>query len=150
MSSIVRISEAASMALHAMVMLATSKDEPLSVSTMAGALHGSEAHMAKVLQRLARAGYVRSARGPFGGYLLAREGDEITLLEVYEAIEGPLRESECLLAQPVCGGECILGGLLSTLNSQVRDYLARMKVADLARSGLTMLESGRQTNAVRA
>jgi Rrf2 family protein len=132
-STILRISDAVTLGLHAMVLLAADREDHLSAGEMARRLSASEAHLAKVLQRLAREGLVRSIRGPHGGFRLARACDEVTLLEVYEAIEGPLTESICLLEAPVCGGEsCLLGGLIATVNRQVREHLAETRLCDLA------------------
>jgi Rrf2 family protein len=76
---------------------------------------------------------VRSTRGPKGGFALARPAGRITLEEVYEAIDGPLGDSQCLLGRPVCNGSrCILGGLLNSVNRQVRRYLHTTRLSALA------------------
>ena len=127
-----RISEATALALHTMTYLARNVEEPVSTREIAAALHASEAHLAKVLQRLAKAGLVTSQRGPGGGFLLACPGTEITLLKVYETVEGPLRESHCLFQTPVCDGTgCIMGDLLARTQQQVRSYLSKTRLADL-------------------
>lgn len=139
MPNVFKLSEAASLALHTAVYLGSRTDRMVSAREMASALKVSEAHLAKVLQRLAREGIVRSVRGPKGGFRLARDAHQITLLEVYEAVEGPVMASNCLLGQPACGGvECILGGLVETLNNQVRDHLQRTTVGKTAH----ILEAG--------
>jgi len=131
MANVLKVSEAASLALHAMVLLAA-RDEVVSTGEIASTLRVSVAHLSKVLQRLARVGLVRSIRGPKGGFILGKASEEITLLDVYEAIEGPLVPSNCLLNTPVCSGErCILGGLLETVNEQVREYLAGTRLSEL-------------------
>jgi Rrf2 family transcriptional regulator, nitric oxide-sensitive transcriptional repressor len=132
MSTLLRISDATSLALHSVVLLAGTPDRPCPTADIALSLHASEAHLSKVLQRLAHSGLVRSSRGPGGGFALGRPPDQITLLEVYEAVEGPLTLSNCLLERPACDGtHCILGGLLETVNRQVVDYLASTRVGDL-------------------
>lgn len=134
MSTMLKISEAASLALHAMVFLAAKPHRLVSTREMASTLHISEAHLSKVLQRLARAGLVRSIRGPKGGFMLTRAGDRISLLDVYEAIEGPLVSSTCLLGTSACGGEqCILGGLLGIVDKLVREYLTETRLSELNR-----------------
>ena len=86
-----------------------------------------------MLQRIARAGLVKSFRGPRGGFKLADKDGDTTLLEVYEAVEGPLEEGRCLMGTSVCSGErCILGGLLETTNREIREYLAGTKLSELA------------------
>ncbi len=125
MPSLLRISEAASLALHAMSVLAESPDQWLSTHHIAKRLAVSENHLSKVSQRLAHAKLVETARGPKGGMRLAKPADEITLLEVYETIDGPLETSDCLLGQPTCGrAECILGDLVSQINRQVTERLS--------------------------
>ena len=133
MSEILRFSDAASLAFHAMAYLARTADERQTVGHIAGLLHCSEAHLSKVMQRLHRAGLVLSTRGPKGGYRLERPADAITLLNVYEVVEGPLDEAECLLETPVCqGGACILGDLLVRVNRQINDYLSQTTLSDLS------------------
>lgn len=131
MANMFRISEAASLGMHMMALLAGSPGRLLTAREAAITLRASEAHLSKVLQRLSRAGLVRSARGPGGGFTLSR-GD-ITLLEVFEAVEGPLDFSGCLLSRPVCGkNRCIMGGLIESTNLVVRKYLANTRVSELA------------------
>ena len=132
MSNIIKISEAASMAIHAMVFLASESGRIVPSREIAGTLRSSEAHLSKVMQRLAKAGLVSSMRGPKGGFVLKRSAREISLLEVYEAIEGRLEETKCLLGQPIChGGRCIFGDLFKQVDQQTRKYLSRNMLSDL-------------------
>ena len=61
-----------------------------------------EHFVAKILQSLARAGLIDSQRGMNGGFTLARSPEEVTLLEVVEAIEGPTRLNACLIPGDSC------------------------------------------------
>lgn len=132
MSNLLKISDAASLALHAMVLLAANPGREISTRQIASELRASEAHLSKVLQRLGKVGLVTSTRGPKGGFMLGRKADEITLLDVYEAIDGPLVPNNCLLGTPICGGErCILGDLLETVGGQVGEYLATTTLPEL-------------------
>jgi len=132
MSNLLKISEAASMALHAMVFMAREPESRLSTREIATLLNGSEAHMSKVLQRLSKAGLVKSVRGPKGGFILGKDSNEITLLDVYEAIEGPLVLKDCVLGTPICSGEaCIFGGLIRKTNGEIKEYLSGTRIAEL-------------------
>jgi len=134
-SSVLRISEAASLAMHATSLLAGQGGRRLSTAQMAGVLGASEATLSKVMQRLGRAGLVESVRGPRGGFVLAAAPAAITLMDVYRAVEGTPPEARCLLGKPVCdGGRCILGGMIETVNRQVRDYFEKVTLAELAGS----------------
>ena len=131
MTNMLKISEAASLALHTTVMLAADPDNLYSTNKLASALHASKAHLSKVLQRLEKSDIVKSTRGPNGGFKLTKSGNDITLLEVYEAIDGKLSPSNCLLNECICNGDCIMGKLLGDLNNQVRDYLIKTKLSML-------------------
>jgi Rrf2 family protein len=134
------ISEAAAMALHTMVVLAGSSGMPLTARAIAENLSGSEAHLSKVLQRLARAGFVSSTRGPSGGFVLARPPQDIIMLEVLEAIDGPVGDVSCTQNPPVCDGKsCVFGQLVSMMNSQVQDYLGGIRLSELEIQGLGRL-----------
>ncbi len=140
-----RLSEAASLALHTMVLLADHPARQLSTREIADRLQVSEAHLSKVLQRLARLGLVRSERGPKGGFLLAKQPGEINLLEIYESIEGPLQETHCFKNTRICTeASCIFGGLLGEFNHRVRDYLAATRLPDLAGTIGGPLEIGQE------
>lgn len=131
MDSLLRISEAASLALHAMLVLSTRAEERLSTREIAQTLGGSEAHLSKVLQRLVKAGFVCSTPGRNGGFALPEGKGDPSLLEVYEVIEGRLAPVKCLLGKPICGGKCILGDLVATLNAEVKQHLGKTRISDL-------------------
>ncbi len=132
MSRILRISEAASLAMHTLVLLASNPQKVMATREVAGVLDVSEAHLSKVLQRLARVGLVSSSRGPKGGFVLGRPAEDVTLMDVYEAIEGPLEPSTCLMETPSCGASrCILGDLLQTVNERVEGYLPGTRLSEL-------------------
>ncbi|OGL42423.1 MAG: hypothetical protein A2161_21090 [Candidatus Schekmanbacteria bacterium RBG_13_48_7] len=132
MNQVLKISEAASLALHTMMLLAENSDKLVSTKDIASTLKVSEAHLSKVLQRLTKVGMVSAIRGPKGGFRLGRSTGEITLLDIYESIEGPMGEHDCLFTTPVCTGEnCILGDLLSSVNTKVRKYFNETHLSDL-------------------
>lgn len=132
-----RISEAVSLAIHSLVLLAQGDGEYRKVRELAQEIGVSEAHLAKVFQRLARVGLVESIRGPQGGFQLARPKESISLLEIYEAIEGPVSEGrECLLHRKRCPfGECVFGGVVEKVNREFRAYLASKTLGDIAKGG---------------
>lgn len=132
MQHVLRISEAANLALHTMVLLAGVGDTRYSVKQIARVMCASEAHLAKVLQRLSHAGLVDSARGPKGGFMLARNPDEITLLEVLETIDGPFEPQDCMMRNRTCGEfGCLFGDLLGEMNDRIREYLGGRNLEDV-------------------
>ena len=129
-----KVSDAVNLAFHASALLA-SAEAPRSAGEMARYLDVSENHMAKVLQRLVRAGLMLSRRGPAGGFELNRPAAELSLLQIYEAIEGPFVEQGCLLNKPVCDGSCcIFGDLLQSVHGQIHKHLENTHLADMCPS----------------
>ena len=128
-----RISDAVNLGFHAMMLLAADKSgRELSVQELARRLNVSDNHLSKVMQRLAKAGIVKSKRGPKGGFFLAKTPGEVRLIDIYEPIEGALPEETCLLSRPLCDGECcLLGSLLHSMQRQIREHLTTTTLADI-------------------
>jgi Rrf2 family protein len=86
--------------------------QPANKLVMAGEIASAkdmpEYFFSKIFQNLAKAGLVNSFRGSSGGFSLARPPEEITVLEVVEALEGPISLSKCVNAPETCGksGAC--------------------------------------------
>jgi len=134
MGRVIKISDAATIALHTMVLLGANREGVLSTKDIAETLGVSGAHLAKVLQRLTKAGLVSATRGPRGGFMLRKKADEITLLEVFETVEGVLEDTGCLLHDPICSGngQCMFGGVLKRMDEMIRAQMAETSVADVA------------------
>jgi Rrf2 family protein len=121
-----KVSEAASLALHTMVLLAEDRSSLVSSKRLADRLSVSEAHLSKVLQRLARAGLVKSTRGPGGGFAMAKSPERVSLMKVYECIDGPFNAGSCVLEGGNCSHKaCIFNGVLDSLVLQVREYMSK-------------------------
>ncbi|MCX6645828.1 MAG: Rrf2 family transcriptional regulator [bacterium] len=132
MATILKISDAASLASHMMVIIASANGRLVTAKEGANQLIVSEAHMSKVMQRLAKHGLVKSVRGPGGGFQLIDAPEKITLLQIYEAIDGPLTEDMCLLNNKACiRMNCIMGTMIDSINKQVRDYFTTTNLAML-------------------
>lgn len=130
MSCILKVSEACSIALHSVVYLAKN-GKPLNVKVLAEAISASENHLSKVLQRLVKAGILKSSRGPRGGFWLVKKPDTITMLDIYETIEGKIEQSQCPLNHDECPfTACLFAGLVTDVTAHVRKYLGSRKVSD--------------------
>lgn len=133
MPKLVRFPEAASLGIHAAVILAGRHNGLVSARDIAKRLDASAAHVAKVMQRLVHAGLVASTRGPKGGFTLARPAGDVSLLAVYEAIEGAVEPARCVFGTPVCGRKtCVFRGVTEELDARFRAYLANAVLSDLA------------------
>ena len=124
MSKVVSLSEASSLAIHAMVMIAQSK-KMINVNVIADATGASRNHLAKVMQRLVKGGLVKSTRGPAGGFLLNKPSNSITLLNIYEAIEGAIDHAGCPLERPICPfNKCLMRNLVYKVTDEIKDYFS--------------------------
>ena len=89
--------------------------------------------VAKVLKPLAQAGLVEGFRGANGGYRLARDAAAISLVEIVEAMEGPLGMTECSLHDGQCGIEqsCGVRANWRRINDVVADALRGVSLAQM-------------------
>ena len=93
----------------------------------------SAPHVAKVVQQLARRGYVRSIRGIGGGIELARSPDDIGLAPLILDFEGNLHLLECVDAENVCAIEsfCKLKRVLAEAERVQLEYLRSVTLRDV-------------------
>ncbi len=134
MPTVIQISEATSIALHSMVLIARAGGTNVTVKEIVFATGFSHAHSSKVLQQLVRAGLLCSTRGPKGGFLLSRPAAEIALLAIWEAMEGPLDIYTCVVGrnpQACPFDSCILGEFPRRLSEQFRGYLGSRTLASV-------------------
>jgi len=87
----------------------------------------------KLLQQLQDAGIVHSAMGPKGGFRLQRGPERISLLDVIEAVQGPLRLNRCLLRDARCPRQevCPVRAKIGRLQDQMGEYLGGITLAEL-------------------
>ncbi len=123
MSRILSLSEAASIAVHGMILVARS-DKLVNVNTIAELTSSSRHHVAKVFQRLVKENFITSNRGPSGGFSLKIKPEEISFLDIYEAIEGKIEITRCPLDKPLCPfDKCIFKNVIKDLTLDFRNYM---------------------------
>jgi FeS assembly SUF system regulator len=121
---------------YATVVLTVLASEPDTVLSAAGLAERAGLEMptvAKVLKPLAQAGLVEGFRGATGGYRLARRADEVNLVDIVEAMEGPLGMTECSVHAGACGIEssCGVRANWRRINDVVADALRGVTLADM-------------------
>ena len=139
-----RLSTRGRYAVMAMVELAARQEQaakpsagknvaPVSLAEIAAAQMLSLAYLEQLFGHLRRAGLVASARGPGGGYRLARPATEIAVAAIVDAVDEPIRATRCEEGSPGClGGErCLTHDLWSELGEQIRLFLAHVTLADV-------------------
>jgi Rrf2 family protein len=124
MSKIVTLSEAASIALHGMILVARAGDKMINVVKISETLTSSRHHVAKVFQRLVKEGFVESHRGPSGGFSLRKPADQISFLDIYQSIEGDIEIHDCPMDKAICPfDKCIMSGVTRKMTEDYKAYL---------------------------
>ncbi|MBK7171912.1 MAG: Rrf2 family transcriptional regulator [Bacteroidales bacterium] len=131
MSKIVHISEAASIAIHSLAIIASSP-EMLNARQIAKLTGSSSNHLSKVMQLLVKNDYLKSTRGPNGGFILNKPANQITLLEVYEFIEGEIDCKFCGIPEEKCPFiSCVFGLKAEIFSEEFVLYLKQTMISDL-------------------
>ena len=105
----------------------------VSLAEIAQAQHLSLAYLEQLFGPLRRAGLVASARGPGGGYRLARQPSRITISEIVLAVDEPIQATRCEEGGPGClaGQRCLTHDLWAELGDQIRLFLEGVTLADV-------------------
>ena len=121
-----RLGRAAAYAVFATAHLAeNASGVPIQGRAIAEACDIPPGHLLKILQQLVRAQILSSERGPAGGFMLRKRADEISLLQIIEAIEGPIN------------GDLVLRNVARTKErARARLEQTCQEVADYAKSRL--------------
>ena len=123
-------------ALRAVLVLAgDTKHRPLRADEIADATGAPRNYMGKTLNSLVKAGVLRSARGPQGGFSLAIPAESLTIARVIDCFVEPRSHTKCLLGNRPCDSRnpCTAHQLWTAINEKRRDPLATTTVAELLR-----------------
>jgi Rrf2 family iron-sulfur cluster assembly transcriptional regulator len=118
--------------------------KPRAISQVSERQAISQAFLEQIFMKLRRAGLVTSSRGPGGGYMLARDSAEISILEIMEAVEEPVQMTRCSLNDVggcVAGHRCLTHGLWQDLGLHIKDFLKKTSLADVVLSASEFVET---------
>lgn len=125
-------------AVMAMADLARRQDEAVRAVALADIAARQEislSYLEQLFARLRRQGLVKSARGPGGGYRLARTAEETNIADIVTAVDEPLRATRCnIKAGKGCmakGERCMTHDLWEEMGRQMQGYLASVSLADV-------------------
>lgn len=109
---------------------------PITIRDISERQQMSVSYLEQILHRLKKAGIVKSIRGARGGYVLARRGEEITVNQVIQALDGPISFSYCdspQLREKSCIGPsaCMSRALWKKLEQLIEGVLSNVTLADL-------------------
>jgi len=126
------LSQTTEYALRIVVQLASQGAEPVTIPELARTTKIPSGYLAKVLRQLSRAGLVHSQRGPNGGSVLLRPPEELTVLDVVQAVDPLKRIEVCPLGLRGHGANlCPLHRRLDQAVATVETAFRNSSVADL-------------------
>ncbi len=137
-NSSMQLTRAADYAVRVMVHLAALPPETrVSLLSLAEATGAPESFLSKVLQALTRAELISSRRGPLGGFEISTPGRKASMLEVIEAIDGPMRLNVCLTSGIACARKawCPAHPVWVKAQRAILDVLSAALISDLAADG---------------
>lgn len=127
-----KISRTVSYAVQAAIQLAkTDSSEPVPCSQLASAGKMPERFLLQILRNLVTHGILRSTRGVDGGYSLTRSPEHVSLLEVIEAIEGPMDGRSAEMMGMPDDAQLKLQCALKEVTSTARQQLEAIKLSQL-------------------
>jgi Rrf2 family protein len=93
-------------------------------------------YLSKILQNLARKRFLSSAKGPGGGFRLLVPAEETTLYDLIEAVEGEIRDDQCMLGLDVCTTEaaCPMHDFWTEFRDSFRDKMRSVSLRDVVES----------------
>ncbi len=129
-----QITRQADYAVRAVLYLARNSDQRTATSVIAEEQRIPPSFLAKIVSQLSIAGLLHTSRGAHGGVTLARDPKDITLLEVIEAIDGPIQLNECVAGKGACTFEdnCPLRPVWCEAQEELVARLKRSNFADMA------------------
>lgn len=130
-------------AMRCVLYLSGKPDKVVMVDEISREMATPKSFLAKILQKLVKAGVVRSFRGVKGGFQLNRAPKAINLLDVIEAIEGVVALNACAVDRSVCGfsGTCGVHTVWVTLRGEVNELMKKHNFADIAEATRKSRES---------
>jgi Rrf2 family transcriptional regulator, iron-sulfur cluster assembly transcription factor len=130
-------SRSAEYAIRALALLGSHVgDGPVMAKELAAEGQIPPQFLAKILQDLAREGFLKSSKGPHGGFRLAYPAAEIPLMKVVEAVDGAGKYERCMAGHAECHERvaCAMHESWSPVRARIVEYLQGTSVADLAKS----------------
>ncbi len=118
------------------ILCISDRKEPIDVENLSVRLVISRSFLAKILQKLTKAGILKSFKGVKGGFMLAKGIGEITMLDIIKAVEdNPATVFECTSDSGICPGNrvaaCSIWPTLNKLQVKIDDFLSKITLQDI-------------------
>jgi Rrf2 family iron-sulfur cluster assembly transcriptional regulator len=101
--------------------------------------------LAKILQQLARKGFLKSTKGPSGGFCLQLKAGDVRLIDIVDAVDGLADYNKCIAGFPECSDkmDCPLHDGWTALHSRIMEYLRRNTIGSLVKKLEAQQRNGR-------
>jgi Rrf2 family protein len=121
------------------------KKGPLTIKEISKRQGMSVSYLEQLLNKLRRAGLIKSRKGPGGGYTLEKKPDEISIGVILNTLEGPVAITNCLApesAQPECNliEKCVTRLLWKSLGEKIENFLDTISLNDLLKEEVRLLK----------
>jgi len=131
-----KVKKSAAYALHALMYMVRHRTQLPATTDMIAKAEGIPSnYLSKIFQRLVKARYVKAVKTNNRGYVFDRQPEEISLLELFEAVEGSPLFDDCFLRHCECGGtkeNCRIFSVWVNATKRVKNILEETTVASAA------------------
>ncbi|HYA31445.1 MAG TPA: Rrf2 family transcriptional regulator [Thermodesulfovibrionales bacterium] len=119
---------------------------PVTIKEISETQEVSVAYLEQILNKLRRAGLIRSVKGPGGGYLLVERPQDVTIASILKELEGPVAITSCLDPEEGCSRVegCVTHLLWRSLGAKIEAFLETITLKDLLETEPLLKGSGRE------
>ena len=136
-----QVSKSLDYAVRSLTYIAKEKANVFTIRDISEKQHIPQNYLAKIMRKLVQKGLLSSSPGPEGGYSLRKSTDEISLKDVYEAIEGDMQLIDCMEKNVVCElfNSCSQRSVWDHLQLHTLNFLNDISVEDIASNNFKMI-----------
>lgn len=108
-------------------------ESPVTIKEISERQDVSVAYLEQILNKLRRAGLIRSVKGPGGGYLLTKDPGGVNIASILKELEGPVAITSCLDPEEGCARVegCVTHLLWKSLGAKIEAFLETITLKDL-------------------
>ncbi len=116
-----------------MELVKQSSGEPVNLLNIARKQKLSLKYLESIFNLLKNNNVIRSVRGPSGGYLLSRKPEDLSLYDIFTAINGPLKITDCIIDPAICGNSsnCHATVIWNELQQNIKAFFKSKTLKDI-------------------
>lgn len=116
-------------------------DRPVTIKEISESQEVSVAYLEQILNKLRKAGLIKSVKGPGGGYLLSKSPDKISMSSILSELEGPVAITSCLDPEEGCLriDTCVTHLVWKALGEQIEAFLKTITLNNLLKGDFSKI-----------